>query len=445
MYFLCHAPVTTFDGFHVSHNPSDLGSQSLYTLCTQSSCDDLTTLLSHEVRAPMEGMLRKITTLKSDMISLLNASPSFCGENKERERQEEEEEEGLFLSDFSPNSEDDSDRFKDRDRGCCIGGRGPGQRAKEAKCLGQLPLWATSLGGIKGQCESAIIRFNDISALKNLHSGKTELAAQTINPRQFFRDRFERFDSLLRKKNINFEMVSEGEYENVHVRADPRLLGKALESVFINAVDGTKEQNSIQVRMHDRSDRRKLCEQNVKCKNYLDVFFINGQIMMTRESRGTGKDGRRTSNMGNTLNLLQAWSSGVAGQNRVPFRKNSVYPRDAEEVLDALKVAEEDLYQGRQGDFVVIEINEKRTVTFSPFSPAAVPYPHITGPADLEAAVGVKSITRAQLGLGITFAKGRWYFFHMMKAKKYMDAEICGVGSGVICKGCHTDMGHFVL
>jgi hypothetical protein len=131
---------------------------------------------------------------------------------------------------------------------------------------------------------------------------------------------------------------------------------------------------------------------------------------MTRESRGIGKDGRRTSNTGNTLNLLQAWSSGVAGQNRVPFRKNSVYPRDAEEVLDALKAAEEDLYQGRQGDFVVIEINEKRTVTFSPFSPAAVPYPHITGPADLEAAVGVKSITRAQLGLGITFAKGRWYF-----------------------------------
>jgi signal transduction histidine kinase len=209
----------------------------------------------------MEGMLRKITTLKSDMISLLNASPSSCRENKERERQEEAEEEGLFLSDFYPNNKDDSDRFKDRD----LGGRGPGQRAKEAKCLGQLPLWATSLGGIKGQCESAIIRFNDISALKNLHSGKTELAAQTINPRQFFRDRFERFDSLLRKKNINFEMVSEGEFENVHVRADPRLLGKALESVFINAVDGTKEQSSIQVRMHDRSDLRILCEQNVKC------------------------------------------------------------------------------------------------------------------------------------------------------------------------------------
>jgi hypothetical protein len=201
----------------------------------------------------MEGMLRKISTLRSDMISLLTSSPSFCEEKEGRERQEEEE--GLFLEDFSANSMVDSDGFKDRDLGCCISGRSPGQGAKDAKCLGQLPLWATSLGGIKGQCESAIIRFNDISTLKDLQSGRVELAAQTINPRQFFRDRFERFDSLLRKKNINFEMVSEGEYENVHVRADPRLLGKAFESVFINAADGAKEKSSIQVRRQDRSER----------------------------------------------------------------------------------------------------------------------------------------------------------------------------------------------
>jgi hypothetical protein len=154
--------------------------------------------------------------------------------------------------------------------------------------------------------------------------------------------------------------------------------------------------------------------------NCLDTFDrILNQVMITRESRGTGKDNRRASNIGNALNLLQAWSSGVVGQNRVPFRKNSVYPRDAEEVLDALKAAEDDLYQGRQGDFVVIEIGEKRTVTFSPFSPAAVTYPHIAGPADLEAAVRVKSTTRTQLGLGITFAKGRCYLFLLMMAIKF--------------------------
>lgn len=213
----------------------------------------------------MEGMLRKISTLRSEMASLLTSSPSVCEDKQERDRERKEEEESLLLNDFSPSCKDSSDRYKDLDRdlGCCIGGRsqspgagqgqGQGLGAKEAKCLGLLPLWSESLGGIKGQCESAIIRFNDILALKDLHSGKTEIAAQTINPRQFFRDRFERFDSLLRKKKINFEMVSEGEYENVHVRADPRLLGKAFESVFINAVDGTKERSSIQVRIgHDR-------------------------------------------------------------------------------------------------------------------------------------------------------------------------------------------------
>ena len=132
--------------------------------------------------------------------------------------------------------------------------------------------------------------------------------------------------------------------------------------------------------------------------------------MITRETRGNGKDNRKASSVGNTSSMLQSWTSGILGLNRVPFRKNSVYPRDVEDALDALKAAEEDLYQGRQGDFVVIEINEKRTVTFSPFSPGAAPYSHITGPADLEAAVRVKSLTRAQLGLGIAFAKGRCFY-----------------------------------
>lgn len=210
------------------------------------------------------------------MISLLTPSSLVCeakhGRERERDRERERErergreEEGLLLDDFSPQGKDNCDRYTDMDLGYCVWGRpgqglgscsgpGPGsgsgsrQGSKESKCLGQLPHWTSSLGDIKGQCESAIFRFNDISTLKDLHSGKIKLATQTINPRQFFRDRFERFESMLNRKRIHLEMVSDGEYENVFVRADPRLLGRAFESVFVNALDGTKEQSSIQVRI----------------------------------------------------------------------------------------------------------------------------------------------------------------------------------------------------
>lgn len=129
--------------------------------------------------------------------------------------------------------------------------------------------------------------------------------------------------------------------------------------------------------------------------------------------------------MRKTFNALQTWFRGVVGLNRIPFRKNSVYPKDVVEVKGAFKAHEQHSYKGKQGEFVVIEINEKRSVTFSPFSPGMIPYPHITGQVDLEAAVGFKSPTRAQLALGITFAKGSCYLFHFIIAFKFMDAEMC--------------------
>lgn len=256
---------------------------------TQSFCDEHSSLLSREVRVPMEGLLRKISTLRSEMILLLTPSSLVCEAKHERERERTREEESLLLDDFSPRGKDDCDRYTDMDLGYCVWGRpgqglgscsgpgsGPGscsesrQGSKESKFLGLLPHWTSSLGDIKGQCESAIFRFNDISTLKDLHSGKIELATQTINPRQFFRDRFERFESMLNRKKINFEMVSDGEYENVFVRADPRLLGRAFESIFINAVDGTKEQGSIQVRIGEIVKFHLIIFLNVV--NYLIIF-----------------------------------------------------------------------------------------------------------------------------------------------------------------------------
>lgn len=149
---------------------------------------------------------------------------------------------------------------------------------------------------------------------------------------------------------------------------------------------------------------------------------------MTRESRCDSKDSHRAKNMRKTFNVLQTWFSGAVGLIRIPFRKNSVYPRDVVEVKDALKTNAVHPHKRKQKEFVVIEINEKRTVILSPFSPGMVHYPHITGQVDLEAAVGFKSPTRAQLALGITFAKGRRYLFHLIIAVKFMDAEMCGVG-----------------
>lgn len=216
-----------------------------FTLLTQSSCDSLQNQLSKEVRVPMEGLLRKISSLRDDLMSQLS-SDAISRQNEE----EEEEEKALILSDFTIDCKDDRDfGYIMRGRSCPGSGpgTGTGAGAVEAKCLEQLPLWTASLGGIKRQCESAIMRFDDISALRDLHSGRAELAMQTINPRQFFRDRFERFKGLLREKKINFEMVSEGDFENINVRADPRLLARAFESVFVNAVDGMKDQSSIQV------------------------------------------------------------------------------------------------------------------------------------------------------------------------------------------------------
>ena len=107
--------------------------------------------------------------------------------------------------------------------------------------------WCASISDIERTCQSTLLRLNDLVTIQQLCDGDFKFEFRQVNPKEFFRNFFSRYDSILRRKNAALQLNLGGEYHNCFVLIDEELTSKAVDSIVGTSFENNLMDNSLQV------------------------------------------------------------------------------------------------------------------------------------------------------------------------------------------------------
>ena len=108
--------------------------------------------------------------------------------------------------------------------------------------------WCASLSDIEKTCQSTLLRLNDLVTIQQLCDGDFKFEFRQVNPKEFFRKFFSRYDSILRRKSAALQLNLGGEYQNCFVLIDEELTSKAIDSIVGTSFENNLMDNSLQVK-----------------------------------------------------------------------------------------------------------------------------------------------------------------------------------------------------
>ena len=107
--------------------------------------------------------------------------------------------------------------------------------------------WCTSISDIEKTCQSTLLRLNDLVTIQQLCDGEFQFQFRQVNPKEFFRNFFSRYRSILRRKNAALLLNLDGDYDACFVLIDEDLTSKAIDSIVGTSFQKDLMDNSLQV------------------------------------------------------------------------------------------------------------------------------------------------------------------------------------------------------